>query len=64
MQPDTANAQPAPVAPHASIVDRVRENAVWTDAQSCGTVAVYQSYLQTYPRGVYVQAAQDAIEAI
>jgi peptidoglycan hydrolase-like protein with peptidoglycan-binding domain len=64
MQTDTANAQPAPVAPRASIVDRVRENAVWTDAQSRDTVAAYQSYLQTYPRGVYVQAAQDAIEAI
>jgi hypothetical protein len=64
MQPDTANAQPAPVAPRASLVDRVRENAVWTDAQSRGTVAAYQSYLQTYPRGAYVQAAQDAIEAI
>jgi peptidoglycan hydrolase-like protein with peptidoglycan-binding domain len=66
-RPETLVLQPARRGaenPRPYIVDRVAETLLWSQTQSQDTVTAYRNYIGRYPRGVFVQDARDAIQAI
>jgi len=53
--------EPAPVAEGESDAD---ETALWDAAVELNTIGAYRAYLEEYPRGLYADEAEAAIEAL
>ncbi|MDQ0467397.1 caspase family protein [Labrys wisconsinensis] len=53
---------PVPAAQPDDAVALGRENALWAAVKQSNTVEDYQSYIDTYPSGLYVALARNAIQ--